>query len=69
MPGMKVPNISVNTDRLLQPLGVTEVKAKPSDLLVQEPVAYRLSVNLTAAKALGLAIPESILSRADEIVK
>jgi putative ABC transport system substrate-binding protein len=43
--------------------------AKPADLPVQEPVTFLLSVNLTSAKALGITIPESILSRADEVIK
>ena len=43
--------------------------AKPADLPVQEPVAYLLSVNLRSAKALGITVPESILLRADEVIK
>ena len=43
--------------------------AKPADLPVQYPTKFQLVVNLTTAKALGLAIPASVLSLADELVE
>jgi putative ABC transport system substrate-binding protein len=42
---------------------------KPGDLPVQFPVKYEMVVNLKTAKALGLAIPLSILLRATEVVE
>jgi putative ABC transport system substrate-binding protein len=42
---------------------------KPGDLPVQFPVKYEMVVNLKAAKALGLTIPQSILLRADEVIE
>ena len=41
---------------------------KPENLPVQQPTVYDLVVNLRTAKALGIAVPESILSRADELL-
>jgi len=42
---------------------------KPGDLPVQLPVKYEMAVNLKTAKALGLAVPPSILLRADEVIE
>ena len=63
------PDLAIQFRRTADYVDMVLKGAKPADLPIEQPTQYSLIVNLKTAKALGLTFPESIMLRADEVIR
>jgi putative ABC transport system substrate-binding protein len=63
------PDLTVQSRRAADYVDKILRGAKPAELPIEQPTQWTLVVNLKTAKSLGLTIPESILLRADEVIR
>ena len=63
------PHIAPVSERAAAPVAKILAGANRGELPVERPTNFHLVVNLRAAKALGLSVPDAVLLRADEVIR
>jgi ABC-type uncharacterized transport system substrate-binding protein len=63
------PDLNIQFKRAADYVDKVLKGVRPADLPIEQPTQWTLVINLKAARALGLKIPESVLLRADEVIQ